>query len=115
MNQHSTSQTGGNTSAAGQKVKLTGLWEKRTSSGDPMFTGSLSPSAKIVIFKNQFKTKDSDPDYVLYLESVVKDVSPPVEEDEIEFPNPFDLILARDDWRSLPPFNTPLSDEENYV
>jgi hypothetical protein len=95
------------------KIKLTGLWEKKLSSEESMFTGSLSPTAKIVIFKNNFKGKDSDPDYLLYLEPVMKEAVE--EQEETDPPSVFDYILEGRDWRSHPDCNNPLLPEDDYI
>ena len=47
--------------------KLSGLWLNKTKSGDTYFSGE-SDGVKYVIFKNGFKNKENQPDYVLYKE-----------------------------------------------
>jgi hypothetical protein len=49
------------------RVKLTGLWKTTTGKGEMVLSGTLSKSAKLIVFPNGFKSKDSDPDYVLYI------------------------------------------------
>jgi len=48
-------------------VCLTGLWENRTRAGELYFAGTLSPSAKILIFMNRRKSAENQPDYLLYV------------------------------------------------
>ena len=47
--------------------KITGLWKSETTTGDEMFSGNLSPMARIVILPNKFKKKETDPDYILFI------------------------------------------------
>jgi hypothetical protein len=49
--------------------KLSGLWINKTKSGETYFSGS-NDGFKYVIFKNGFKEKENQPDYVLYKEPV---------------------------------------------
>lgn len=49
----------------GQLVKLTGLWLNDGKAGKYM-AGNLG-GARVLIFKNNKKQKDSDPDYALYI------------------------------------------------
>ncbi len=49
--------------------KLSGLWINKTKSGDTYFSGK-NDGFKYVIFKNGFKEKENQPDYVLYREPV---------------------------------------------
>lgn len=48
-------------------TKLTGLWKKQDKQGKDYFTGSLTGSARLVIFPNGFKNKETDPDYIAYI------------------------------------------------
>lgn len=48
-------------------TKLTGLWKKQDKSGKDYFTGSLTGTARLVIFPNGYKSKDTDPDYIAYV------------------------------------------------
>ena len=47
-------------------IKLTGLWENTDKKGDTYFNGSLGFS-KILILKNTYKKKDSDPDFNFFI------------------------------------------------
>lgn len=53
------------------KIKLTGLWEKLDKKGTTFFTGNLG-SGKILIYKNSYKTKENQPDYIVYLAEIRK-------------------------------------------
>ena len=43
------------------------LWLNKSKAGESYFSGSLGVGGKVLIFKNNHKGKDSDPDYQLYL------------------------------------------------
>ena len=49
--------------------KLSGLWLKETKNCQKFFAGT-NDGFSYVIFKNGFKEKDSQPDYILYREPV---------------------------------------------
>ena len=49
--------------------KLSGLWINKTKAGETYFSGK-NDGFKYVIFKNGFKEKENQPDYVLYKEPV---------------------------------------------
>jgi hypothetical protein len=48
-------------------LKLGGLWKNQTKDGEMMLSGSLGYNINIKIFKNGYKDKENDPDYILYL------------------------------------------------
>ena len=64
---------------ATDRIKLGGLWVNKSKDGREYLTGKLSPTVKILIFKNDFKTTDNQPSHVMYLA--------PVETDETQRPN----------------------------
>jgi len=47
-------------------VKLTGLWQKKGKNG-MFYQGQLSPWSNILIFRNQYKESEQDPDMILYI------------------------------------------------
>lgn len=47
-------------------VNIGGLWVNKSKNGEFYFSGYMN-GAKLLIFKNQFKEKDSQPDYVMYV------------------------------------------------
>lgn len=49
------------------KVKLGGLWKKEAKDGTVFYSGNLSYSSNILIFKNKFKRTERDPDLILYI------------------------------------------------
>ena len=51
------------------QIKLSGLWLNETKNGQKYFSGK-NDGFKYTIFKNGFKEKDSQPDYILYREPV---------------------------------------------
>lgn len=48
-------------------IKLTGLWKRKSKSGKVYYSGNLSSTAKVLLFKNDNKENDRDPDLALYL------------------------------------------------
>lgn len=48
-------------------TKITGLWKHVDKNGREFFSGSISPTARFVIFPNGYKTKETDPDYYAYV------------------------------------------------
>ena len=48
-------------------IKLTGLWEKKSKDGKVYYSGNLSSTAKVLLFKNDNKKNERDPDLALYL------------------------------------------------
>lgn len=50
-----------------ERIKLGGLWLNKTRDGREYLSGRLSPTVKILIFKNDFKTADNQPTHVMYL------------------------------------------------
>ena len=50
------------------RVLLTGLWEGKTQNGAAYLSGTLSPSAKLLIFRNGFQREGTnDPTHQLYV------------------------------------------------
>ena len=54
----------GNSSKDSDLVRIGGLWKNETKDGKTYLGGSFG-GARLMIFPNGFKEKDSDPDYVL--------------------------------------------------
>ena len=46
-------------------IKATGLWETKDKNGNQIFSGSFG-GARVLIMKNTFKDKDTQPDFQLY-------------------------------------------------
>ena len=71
-----------------KREKVSGLWINQTKNGDTYFSGK-NEGFKYVIFKNGFKEKDNQPDYILYREPVEQQqnapYSPAPKTDEIPF------------------------------
>ena len=55
--------------------KLSGLWLNETKNGQKYFSGK-NDGFKNTIFKNGFKEKDNQPDYILYREPVEEQNAP---------------------------------------
>lgn len=64
-------------------VKITGLWRKETEKG-VHFSGPFGYSANLLLFKNQYKKSEKDPDLVLY-------IAPKAEKKEKEEPKDDDI------------------------
>lgn len=47
-------------------IRLTGLWRNETQDGRPYMAGSLG-GGRVVIFPNDRKSGERDPDFVVYL------------------------------------------------
>ena len=50
-----------------EKIKLTGLWKSTDKSGNTYYAGNLSPTVRLLVFKNTYKQGERDPDLVAYL------------------------------------------------
>jgi hypothetical protein len=48
-------------------VKLGALWTGKDKDGQPMLTGTVNSSTRILILKNGFKREEKHPDYLVYL------------------------------------------------
>ena len=55
------------------KVKIGGLWKKEGKDGTVFYSGNLSYSSNILIFKNKFKRSERDPDLILYISEKKKE------------------------------------------
>ncbi len=53
-------------------TKMCGLWKKTDKNGNDMFTGKISEYVSVLIFKNKFKNKDSDPEYIMHFTNPAK-------------------------------------------
>lgn len=49
-------------------IRLCGLWTNSTKDGKKFMSGKLSYSSKVLIFKNEKKRDEKDPDYFLYVD-----------------------------------------------
>jgi hypothetical protein len=49
------------------RIKLTGLWKKEGRDGSVFYSGKLSYNASLLLFRNQYKRSEKDPDLVLYI------------------------------------------------
>ncbi|MEL7433030.1 MAG: hypothetical protein AAFN11_03705 [Chloroflexota bacterium] len=61
-------------------IQLGGLWANRTKDGEIYFSGYLG-NAKLLIFKNKFKTEDKHPAFVMYVAPNPKNNSAPTQDD----------------------------------
>lgn len=70
-----------NNEKVSDKVFVTGIWDEESAGGARYFSGHLSPTCKVLIFKNGFKQKKTDPDWKMYF---VYDEPRPKAEPEVE-------------------------------
>jgi hypothetical protein len=72
-----------NTNNGNNKVFVTGIWDEESAGGVRYFSGHLSPTCKVLIFKNGFKQKKADPDWKMYFvyDEPKPQASPEVESD----------------------------------
>ena len=63
-------------------IQLTGLWLNESSSGQKYMAGYFG-KAKVLIFRNQYKDNESQPDYILY---VAEPEKKNIQEDGLEPP-----------------------------
>lgn len=47
-------------------IPLTGLWMRTDKNGNTYYTGSLG-NARLMVFKNNRKENDNQPDYIMFL------------------------------------------------
>lgn len=55
-----------------QKAKLTGLWKNTGKDGKTYLSGTLGLS-KLMVYPNDYKKAEKDPDYIAYLVQPDKD------------------------------------------
>ena len=55
---------------ASDLIKLGGLWTNKDKNGKTYLTGKLSPTVKILIFKNEYREAENQPTHVMYLSQV---------------------------------------------
>jgi hypothetical protein len=48
-------------------LKLGGLWKGKDKKGNDYFSGSFTYGTKLLVMKNTYKDKDTDPDYIAYM------------------------------------------------
>jgi len=56
-----------------ERIKLGGLWLNRTRDGREYLSGKLSPTVKLLIFPNDFKSGENQPSHVMYLAPIEQD------------------------------------------
>lgn len=71
-------------------IKLTGLWKSKTKDGKPMLSGKLGYNTKLIILPNNYKKKENDPDYNVFLAEYKREVQ--VDEQQNSVPQQRDLI-----------------------
>lgn len=54
------------------KIKIGGLWKQQSKSGDVYYSGSLTYSTNLLLFKNRYKKSEKDPDLLLYVSQKLK-------------------------------------------
>ena len=69
-------------------IKLGGLWKKEGKDGNIFFSGKLSYSTNLILFKNKYKNSEKDLDLILYISKAEKKEQPKkleAEDSEIPF------------------------------
>lgn len=49
------------------RIRIGSLWTGKTKSGEEFLSGSFGPNARLLVFKNNFKQGDKDPDFAVYV------------------------------------------------
>ena len=65
-------------------IKLTGLW-KNEKDGKAYLSGGLGYGGRLLVFPNEYKSKDGDPDYICYLAAKKEQEEDAKRKDEIPF------------------------------
>jgi len=53
-------------------IRIGGLWEGRDKNGQPYFSGRLTATSRLLVFRNSFTEGQNPPDYIAYLAPVEK-------------------------------------------
>lgn len=48
-------------------LKIGGLWKNKDKNGNDCFSGQFTYGTKLLVFKNSFKKKETEPDFIVYL------------------------------------------------
>jgi hypothetical protein len=48
------------------RIRISGMWQNKTAEGETYFSGSMG-DGKLLMFKNKFAEKETDPQWRLYL------------------------------------------------
>jgi hypothetical protein len=76
-------------------IKLGGLWVNKDKNGKSYLAGKLSANVRILVFKNEYRSAENQPAYVMYLAPVEQpDAARPTAPDEFldaEFEAPTDM------------------------
>lgn len=67
-------------------LKLGGLWKNTDKKGNDYFSGDFTFGTKILIYKNSYKEKENDPDFVAYLSPKQKRDEPKTQSDNSDIP-----------------------------
>lgn len=68
MLDNTTTSSAANQDAKSGLVRVMGLWENTDRKGNKYFSGNLTNSVRVMIFKNSYKTEGSrDPEFILYV------------------------------------------------
>lgn len=53
-------------------IRLSGLWKSTSKNGKVYYAGSINKGCRILIFPNQQKTNDSQPDFEVFIDAPVQ-------------------------------------------
>ena len=48
-------------------IKFCGLWKNKDKNNQDYFSGTFNYNTRLLIYTNNYKEKDTDPDYIVYL------------------------------------------------
>ena len=69
-----------------KKIKIMSLWTNQTKTGETYFSGNLGRGTKVMVFKNGFKKKETEPDFnVFFVEEEKKEGPVPEKAQEESF------------------------------
>ena len=49
-------------------IKIGAFWERETLKGDKFLSGTSFDKGRLIMFRNGFKEKDNQPDWILYIQ-----------------------------------------------
>jgi hypothetical protein len=69
-----------------QMIKLGALWVGKDKDGQPMMSGTINQTTRILVLKNGFKKEDKQPDYIIYVAPNEKKEAGKKQEEDFDLP-----------------------------